>query len=1279
MCFPNMFISIILKMMRIFHVVAMMVLSVFGADDYHSSDPAVVAAKIRLLGGLTAPGIRGTIIDHANNISAAQVEAKELNRGRRNIFLALGKMTPEFQAVVTADDRAVKRLRLMDASLERQAESLARRVGGFATEFESNIMKKARDDPESLFGVFKVYNQFVMTEFHQLTQMMDQVTKQLEFQGKVTQTINGAKIKDQWRANSLLGKLITKADTAFTLLLNRKALPLLIGTKYTANTDVAKIGKATLDTITQLKESVVPDVTKRGVDQMKASAEKLKLACQKLAMQSAKDVQRKLAVLRSDLNRMQMKHNTAVNKNFTSLDAALEKAKVDVAKGRADGKRKLDQGAADAEQLAAEFRTNVIDTSGDLQSMLTSEHTVVTSISQEAKLQAQELDSGFGAKIAAMAKNLKSAGAPAGDVNKVQSQIGDAYTSSSVQVSGQLVQDTKARAASALADPSDQSVQLSGMFDGVVGQTRGAVDGDLGSRVGAANAAMQDKQDQILRRTEETADETMAQVDENAAENEAERASVVNSFQAGISQATGAASAVADAGARSSQRASALAQTSLSARDKGLTDLKNQRDTMVGQAMNVRDVAKRLNGGPSAALTAQDKDNESRLHSAFGELNSMRQLAASQGDKFQASATNFITQMVAKATGELPWEAPSVGNLTAKTSALKNASSVYKTSIATMETELNGNMNQIAEQFTSVGGLATVDKQIGQVVAHAQATVSESGRLLLRGIYNQTNSPNAIARFVATNRRLDTDRFFAPALNTSKFDLRAKALTSQVQVLDQKRATTKQGVDEFGHFLESMKLKIQSKMPVDLGDKARLDAVERERNSAVAEVGELQKAMNATILSNLRAANESIANKTENFYRQFQTASIVADSLVQGFADYVAKMVDYEKMTEKQRDATQQALIKSLQQHVADSPVKFTNSTEIDRVNALVRSAMDSADESVEGQKKRKEAADALVAQFGQETADKLFAKYRLMAGNADALSASIAASQEEMTSDRVAGVQGSQLGLEGISAETQLFTTASADVIAAQKTNAAALASKIDQLLSGGSFLTNITGDQLAAILMSVQNSDNVYQTQLSAYKTSTGSNVATLGGVVQSFGELVQGALNRTTDFLDALTKNYTALVVKTDKVTRDPVNALKLDLGRTRDMAENVQNILRQHQLSVGPIEEGLEERIQSLGKRQDDFAANVKKQLDSLVSNIHKLDGDIAVSRESGMRKLRTALYDLTEGFKERALELQSERVSQNSGSLLELQSDYEIRHDMKARISLVKSLLNGKQK
>ena len=64
---------------------------------------------------------------------------------------------------------------------------------------------------------------------------------------------------------------------------------------------------------------------------------------------------------------------------------------------------------------------------------------------------------------------------------------------------------------------------------------------------------------------------------------------------------------------------------------------------------------------------------------------------------------------------------------------------------------------------------------------------------------------------------------------------------------------------------------------------------------------------------------------------------------------------------------------------------------------------------------------------------------------------------------------------------------------------------------------------------------------------------------------------------------------------------------------------------------------------------------------------------------GMRKLRTALYDLTEGFKERALELQSERVSQNSGSLLELQSDYEIRHDMKARISLVKSLLNGKQK
>ena len=1264
-------------MMKTSLVVGLLVGAAFGVDDYHSGDPAGVEAKIRLLGGLNATGIRGRLIEQAANLTDVKDRLREIQRGKRNIFLAVGQMQPGYDNVVRADAAVHQKLKSLDLALEREAENLARRIGSFATDFESSIMKKARDDPDQLAGVFKVYNQFVVTEFHQLTQAVSQVHNELEKSTRATLASNKAKISDQWRSVSVLQKMITKADKAFTSLLNRYALPLLMGTKYAANTAAAYIGKATLDTFDKLKDANIPDITKRGIEEMQKSAEKLKLVCQKLVMSSAKDVQRKLASLRSDLNRMQMKHNNMVNKNFTAINSDLDKAGVTVKKNRDEGRAKLERGAADAEQLANEFRSNILDTSQDLQGMLADEHSVVTAISQEAKLQAQDLDSGFGAKISAMADNMHAAGPPAGDINHLQTQIGQAYASGTGGVQTDLVQGTKSRIASALADASDQSSQLGGMFDSVSDQTRGAVDGDLAGRVGTANAAIADKQDQIKRRTAESADETRAMIDENTAEGEAARAGVVNSFQKGIAQSAGATGSMSDMSARSAQRAEDLSQSALSGREKAMADLTGQRDKLVRQTADVRDIAKRLTAGPQAALATLDKDNEGRLQSAFSQLNGVRQLAGSQGDKFEATATNFIAQMVAKATGELPWDSPSTANLTMQTTALKNASASYTASIAAMETALNSDMSKIQEQYAAVAGQTGADKQLGQIVAHSQAAVTDSARQLLRDIYNQTYSPNAIARMVASNKRLDTQKYFSQTLNTSRFDGRAKVLASESAELTEKRAKTKQGVDEFGHFLESLKQRIQSKMPVDLRDAAQLDSMEHERDNAVSEVGELESNMNATIALDLRTANESIANKTENFYRQFQTASIVADSLVQGFADYVEKMLDFERATEKQREATQDSLIKSLRTHVADAPVKFKDAKEIDRVNALVRAAMDSADESKEGQRKRKEAADALIAQYGQEAASKLMEKYKKMAANADALSASIEASREEMTGDRVAGVQGSQLGLDGISAQTQLFTTASADVIAAQKQNAAALANKIDELLSGGSFLTNITNDQLAAILMSVQNSDGVYQSQLSKYKQSTGSDVATLGGVVQSFGELVQSALNKTSNYLDALTKNYTALVKKTDAVTRDPVNALKLDLTKSRERAENVNATLRQHQLSIGPIEEGLEERIQSLGKRQDDFASEIRRQLDQMVTNIHKLDGDIAVSREEGMRKLRQALYDLNEGFKERALEMQSERVSRNSASLLQLESDKEIKQDMTGRIRLVKSLLAGK--
>ena len=394
-----------------------------------------------------------------------------------------------------------------------------------------------------------------------------------------------------------------------------------------------------------------------------------------------------------------------------------------------------------------------------------------------------------------------------------------------------------------------------------------------------------------------------------------------------------------------------------------------------------------------------------------------------------------------------------------------------------------------------------------------------------------------------------------------------------------------------------------------------------------------------------------------------------------GFSDYVAKMIDVEKMSAKQRQAAQDTLIQSIQAHVADAPVTLKNATEIDRVNAMVKMAMDSSDTSAEGVRRRQAAADALVNEFGVDAAQKLQAKYAQLAGNAGALSKAIDASNEDMVSDRVAGLEGSKMGLEGVGDKTQIFSNQASDLVEVQKANARALAAKIDQLLSGNSFLTNVTGDELGAILKSVQDADALHANQLSQYKGSVGVQVATLGGVVEDFGNLVQDAIGRTTDFLNQLSANYTDLVERSDAVMNDPVNAVKTDLIHVRDQAETVNATLAQHVLSITPIEDGLQERIASLSQRQDEFAANVQKQLADYVATVHKMDGDVAVSRDDGMRKLRGALANLIDGFREQALQFQSAKVDKAQGSLLETRSEREIRRDMKSRIQLVKGLLH----
>jgi hypothetical protein len=1265
-------------------------------DDYHSSDPGIIQQKQRLMlpsdiANRTAQpgGIRSRADDQQVDIEQVLRVLDPVKKGHRNLKMGWQQVFPNLQLIQKLNADAAMSLKRMDGKLQKTHERVNKELTGFSRNWQGSILKKAESDPSTFDSTFKKVSQQFITEYKQLKREIDSQTRDTVKAGNLVHRQNVATQALEYKTMNAIERRMRLGAFVVDQLLNRKALPLLIGTKYATAANIANLGKATLDTVDQLTNQVLPDTANAGSVHMEQSAIALKQSADKSFQKAARSIQRSLASMRSDLNRLSMKQSTWVNKNFTAMDASLAAAVNQLDKGRSDSRKKLQSKLNDASDLSNTFKTNVLGTATDLTNMLSAEQSTVASIQQQAKLDSQQMSLGFSGEISALANSVgKNVGTNPADLNTVQSKISAAYASGSSNIASSLSQQARGQAASMLTDASDQSGQLGSMFSDVSSQTQN-LQQDLATKAGVANSQLGDLQQTLSRKTSDLSANTMAEIDDSTAETEADRANTLGRFANGVSSMNATLGAqLGSVGDSATSKANALSGQTLSSSQALLSSLVSSGSDMNARLSALAAMKGRLVDIPGKALTQLDAQNEAKLQAAFSQLNGLRQLSGVKGDKFESDAKSAIASIVGKALGPggslVVFQGTNFTNITTQTSNLNNASLAYKASVSAFEASMDAELNKASDAFDALSSASSNsaggNKAIGQIVAHQQSVLADQGRSMVRDIYNMSSSENGIAKFLLANPKLNVDTFLGKRLlNTSSFDFRfGQTLQNLVQDLSGKRAQTSVGIDQFNKYLESLKGQINAKALTDIGDAKRLADLASFRDDAVNEITKLQLEMNATIASNFRKANESVTNKTYNFYKQFQTASIVADSLVQGFADYVDKMISFENATSFQRETSQAALIKSIQEHMANPILNTTgmNSSEIDRINKLVKMAMDTSDQSAEGIKKRKAAAEALVDAVGVDAANRLQAKYQQLAGNAHALSKSIQASADDMKGDRVAGLEGSKMGLDGVSAETQLFANRAGGLLDAQKQNAKAIASKIDELLSGGSFLTNITGQQLAAIMESVQNADGVYRSQLSAYQGSNGDSIATFGGVIESFANLVEQNLNMTTDFLDMMSKNYTALVKQTDALTLTPVNAIKQGLKKTKDVADNVNATLVQNLLSAGPIEDGLQERLDSLNKRNDDFRASINKQLNDMVATIHQKDGEIAASREDGMRKLRSSLSQLLNQFREQALEFQSQRVEQQ-GSLLELgESDAEIRKDMKNRIRLVRRLIQG---
>ena len=1234
-------------------------------DVYHTSDQELLAAKKRLLqpasldNSTEVGGIRARMETQLGEFEDVHPDLKVLHSGVRLVSTGFANVDPleagleaQYSQIVTAVNAFVNKLDSLKGSSEKK-------ISQFAKDWSSLIKQRIEDDPQVNQGAFAYYNAFVVKMYGLLNQVSKSVSSNLRSGTNTEQRSLQKAMSAQNTTHANLNKQIVNGNAAFTSTLNQKTLPKLVATKYDEIANIARLRKAIVDSLDTLKAEILPGLTDRGNQYLQTGKASLLADEQKQITAFTNSMQKQLLKMTAMLSAKAQTAMGSVSRNLTSIEQQQATGSKQLGSNRKVALANVDSMVANSVGLLTNFQSDVLDSARQVDTMAAAGSQALTAAQAQSQMENSQLDSQTSAAIARLfGPSLGSSGSIDG-INAVQSSIANMNTAGMTSLSSSLSTSVKAQAAHALSDAEEASSDLSGQVSAVVSGTQTTVGAALGGKIGVATMALESSSDSLGRRMDSAATDARASLDAAVADNEDDQASIVSKFQADSNSKDKVTASLGTLAEKIRQR-KLDGQSSLGASGADLVNaVSGSASTMAGQAADADALAKLVDS--MGGFSAIDSENEARINSAFSQLNSLRRLGASNGDLLQTNTAGTVSALV----GQVPRTGVDGGSslvkdLSGSVSGVKAASLAYASQAASFEANMRNQMKVITANATMTVANNT---PMSQIVTHAQMDLSSAGRALVRNIY--ATGRQGVA---STNPKLNVNKYLHYLLNDTKFGGIDSAVSAQMRNLSSVGAKTKLGIGQYTQYLEQMKNRIVDEYFFNFTSDDPVGKLVKFKNSSIEEVANEKENLNTTILDHFAAINGSIANKTTNFYKQFQTASIVADSIVMGFSDYIDKMITVEKMSAQQRTAIQDQIIQSIQDGANSMPTNISSASDIDRVNRLVAMAANASDTSAAGNAARAAARQALVALVGTSAAVAMEDRFSKLSANADALSKSIDASASALVADRVDSVGASQTGVDGINESSRLFSNQAGDVLETQEKNAKELEGKIDALLSGSAFLTNVSASEFGEILNSIQASDSLHSSQQSGYQESAGQQVATLGGVVESFSKLVTIEINKTTDFINQLSANYTDLIKRTDAVTIDPVNSVKAEIEQAGSVASGASADLDSHMLSIGPIEDGLGERTDILKAQQDEFAKNTRNQLADIVASVHQMDSDIATSRAGGMQKLNSAVADLLEDFGNSALDLQSQNVP---SSFL---SEGEIKLDMSRRMKFVRTHL-----
>jgi hypothetical protein len=1251
-------------------------------QNYHSPDVKVIAQKNRLLAAadeyetpLNQMSIRAHFGNQTGTIPAARNLVNTVSQGGQNLLEGFQGFYPVFDGVKKQYSAALKAVDEYYSYLAGNKTVTDKMIESFTLNNEAAVKQLVDGIPGIQATTFKAYNQKISSMYSFLKRTVDGLTNSYNAQGQDTHSKQFASAIRNNKTLAGIKRALDQNDYQFRSATSGKIIPGLINAKFDLGGTVAQISKAGLDAKDKLNNELLPSVTESGELHMKIGGDNLISKAESVIATATKNIRGGTQKIRSILTSSTANDDKLFARNLTELSAALAASSKQVAEFRKTASDKMTETLQTGLKSGKVFQQDTLNTANDLASTISIGQVQLGSASQVGSLSNQAMETEYAAKISQMFPSNGATLGSNGRFSSIQQSISKSYAEGQ-RSSGDVLSSVQSRVSKSLSDEGEMSAVLSGQIGQVSDFARMAVGPNLDQQVGISNIGVATRGDELAAQIANSASNMRASLDSTQADREDDQASLVSQFQNSLGAKDQVLSQLGDLMTTMAAKHNALAGTSDSIRKEWVGAVEATKNSLGATNSDLASTASGLREIGGKYFPSIDADNEDRIKSAFNQLTQLRRLTTSSGDQFASNGTALVNAAMAQGrAGTSDYlKDISVDKLGDQLVAIRSGSGSLVANMSAFDADMNAQMADVRARFAAAQSIGGINGTLDQIAAQAQNEVMRVGRDLVKKIYNLSNAN--LASIVNTDPRLNIAQYLSYLTNQSKLDQTIKPVQDQVGKLSSVSATTAHGLKSFSNYLSSLKSQVNQKWAPVLNESNQVTNLEKQRQDALAEIVDAKSFLNNTMQSGFQTMNETVNNKTFNFYKQWQTAAIVADSLTQGFQDYIAKMIKFEQASAEQRAASQDTLIKSIRENVGSASVysNITNATELARIQKLVRLASDATNTSQAAVAARDRANQDLIASVGVQAAAAMRAKYAGLSANADALASAIHASTDAYTSDRVGSLVGSQMGASGINEASGIFAADAGASLENQKKNAKLIDSEINDLFDKNGFLVNITATELSGILESVQNSDQLYRTQMNTYKSASDNQVATLGGTIADFATLASKNIEKTNDYLNELTRNLSSVITRSDAIVKAPINAVKADLGGIKTVADTTNHTLTSTLMSIDPLEDGVADRLASIKESENRFAENTQNQLNSIVNQIHKDQGDVSVARQGAMNKLRGALSQLMDDFRTKALEFQSQAVGGKSPSALIQSSEADIRHDMHRRIEKVKKFM-----